>query len=78
MINVPLAKYGSLDWRRSEDLGREGYDAAEAMRDQLLPLAVSEESTNNGVRTGVTAAAASCRSRPSCAWRASTRQTRAV
>ena len=43
LINVPLAKYGSLDWRRSEDLGREGYDAAEAMRDQLLPFAVSQE-----------------------------------
>jgi NTE family protein len=43
VINVPLKKYGSLDWRRSADLSREGYDAAEAMRDQLLPLAVSED-----------------------------------
>jgi NTE family protein len=43
VINVPLEKYGSLDWRRSDDLSREGYDAAEAMRDQLLPLAVSED-----------------------------------
>ena len=41
-INVPLKDYGSLDWRRSADLVREGYKAAEAMRDQLLPLAVSE------------------------------------
>jgi NTE family protein len=43
VINVPLKKYGSLDWRRSGDLSREGYDAAEAMRDRLLPLAVSED-----------------------------------
>ena len=41
-INVPLKDYSSLDWRRSADLVREGYKAAEAMRDQLLPLAVSE------------------------------------
>jgi len=41
-INVPLKDYGSLDWRRSPELVREGYKAAEAMRDQLLPLAVSE------------------------------------
>jgi NTE family protein len=42
VINVPLAKYGSLDWRRAGDLIDEGYRAAEAMRDQLLPLAVGE------------------------------------
>jgi NTE family protein len=43
ILNVPLADYGSLDWRRSSELIEEGYKAAEAMRDQLLPLAVSEE-----------------------------------
>ncbi len=42
VINVPLAKYGSLDWRRARDLIEEGYRAAEALRDQLLPLAVGE------------------------------------
>jgi NTE family protein len=42
IINVPLSKFGSLDWRRTGDLIEEGYKAAEAMRDQLLPLAVSE------------------------------------
>jgi NTE family protein len=42
VIDVPLSKYGSLDWRRAEDLIGEGYRAAEAMRDRLLPLAVSE------------------------------------
>ena len=42
VINVPLEEYGSLDWRRAIDLIREGYQAAEAMRDQLLPFAVSE------------------------------------
>jgi NTE family protein len=42
IINVPLKEYGSLDWRRSKDLIGEGYKAAEAMREALLPLAVSE------------------------------------
>jgi NTE family protein len=42
LIDVPLEKYGSLDWRRYADLIEEGYRAAEAMRDRLLPLAVSE------------------------------------
>lgn len=42
IINVPLEAYGSLDWRRSEELIEEGYKAAEAMRDRLLPLALSE------------------------------------
>jgi len=43
VINVPLEGYGSLDWRRASSLIEEGYRAAEAMRDQLLPLAVTEE-----------------------------------
>jgi NTE family protein len=42
IINVPLAAYGSLDWRRSEELIAEGDRAAESMRDRRLPLAVSE------------------------------------
>ncbi len=42
VINVPLREFGSLDWRRADELILEGYRAAEAMRDQLLPLAVSE------------------------------------
>ena len=42
VINVPLETYGSLDWRRAADLIGEGYRAAEAMRDQLLPFAVGE------------------------------------
>jgi NTE family protein len=42
LINVPLEKYGSLDWRRFSDLIDEGYRAADAMRDTLLPLAVSQ------------------------------------
>jgi NTE family protein len=42
VINVPVTNYGSLDWRRFRDLIQEGYGAAEAMKDQLLPLAVSE------------------------------------
>jgi NTE family protein len=42
VINVPLAQYGSLAWRRAAELIDEGYRATEAMRAQLLPLAVSE------------------------------------
>lgn len=42
VINVPLEDYGSLDWRRAGDLMGEGYRAAEAMRDRLLPFAVSQ------------------------------------
>jgi NTE family protein len=42
IINVPVGAYGSLDWRRSAELIAEGYKAAEAMRDTLLPLAVSD------------------------------------
>jgi NTE family protein len=42
VVNVPLKEYGSLDWRRAASLIEEGYRAAEAMRDQLLPLAVSQ------------------------------------
>jgi NTE family protein len=43
IIEVPLAEFGSLDWRRSKELINEGYKAAEAMRERLLPLAVSPE-----------------------------------
>jgi NTE family protein len=42
VITVPLGEYGSLDWRRGSELIDEGYQAAESMRDSLLPLAVSE------------------------------------
>jgi NTE family protein len=42
VINVPLAKYGSLDWRRADELMEEGYRAAEAMSASLLPLAMGE------------------------------------
>ena len=41
IINVPLEKYGSLDWRRAAELIDEGYRAAEGMRDQLLSFAIS-------------------------------------
>jgi NTE family protein len=42
VVNIKLDEYGSLDWRRADELMDEGYRAAEAMRDQLLPYAVSE------------------------------------
>ena len=41
VINPPLDGFASLDWRRSADLAAEGYRAADAMSDQLLPLAIS-------------------------------------
>ena len=43
VLTLPLVDFGSLDWRRSDALIEEGYKAAEAMRDVLLPHAVSEE-----------------------------------
>jgi NTE family protein len=43
VINVPLAEYGSLDWRRGDELIEEGYRAAEAMKDALLAFAVGDE-----------------------------------
>ena len=42
VVDVPLAKYGSLDWRKFRDLIREGYDAAESVSARLLPFAVDE------------------------------------
>ena len=42
MINVPVTEFGSLDWRRAPQLIAAGYQGAEAMKDRLLPLAVSE------------------------------------
>jgi NTE family protein len=42
LINVPVKEFGSLDWRRATDLIEEGYKAADAMRDELLPQALSE------------------------------------
>jgi NTE family protein len=42
IINPPLEGFGSLDWRRSVELAEDGYRAAEALKDKLLPLAVDE------------------------------------
>ena len=42
VINVPVTQFGSLDWRRFRDLIHAGYGAAEAMKAELLPLAVDE------------------------------------
>jgi NTE family protein len=43
IINPPLDGFASLDWRRSPELAVEGYRAAEAMKDQLLPFAVGDD-----------------------------------
>lgn len=42
IVDVPLKGFGSLDWRRGDDLMAAGYQAAEAMREQLLPFAIGE------------------------------------
>jgi NTE family protein len=42
VINPHLERFASLDYRRSAELEAEGYKAAEAMTDRLLPLALSE------------------------------------
>jgi NTE family protein len=43
IINVPVTSFSSLAWRRTDELIAAGYNAAAAMRDQLLPLAVSAD-----------------------------------
>ena len=42
VIDVPLKEFGSLDWRRSAELIDEGYKAADALRDRLLPMALDD------------------------------------
>jgi NTE family protein len=42
VINPPLKGFASLDWRRNEALAEDGYQAAEAMKATLLPLAVDD------------------------------------
>jgi NTE family protein len=44
VINPRLENFGSLDWRRVGELIEAGYQAAEAMKAQLLPLALDEGS----------------------------------
>jgi NTE family protein len=43
LVITPVLKgFGSLDWRRSSDLEEAGYQAAEAMKAELLKLSVDE------------------------------------
>ena len=42
VINPPLEGFGSLDWRRSAELAADGYRAADAMKEKLLPFALDE------------------------------------
>ena len=42
-ITVPMPGVQPGDWHRARDLIRAGYDAAEARKDALLPLAVSDD-----------------------------------
>ena len=43
VINPRLEGFGSLDWRRNQAIADDGYRAAEAMKDALLPLAIDEQ-----------------------------------
>ena len=42
IVDPDLVGLTSMDWRRSGDLAERGYQAAEAMKDDLLPLAVDQ------------------------------------
>lgn len=42
VVNPHVQRFGSLDWRRAKELEAAGYAGAEAMRTQLLPLAVDD------------------------------------
>lgn len=42
VINPDLEGYGTFDWRRAGEIAELGYRAAEALKAQLLPLAVDE------------------------------------
>ena len=42
VLDVPLKSYGSLDWRKSDQLIEEGYKAADAMKDKFLPYALPD------------------------------------
>ncbi len=46
IINPTLEGFASMDWRRSSELAEEGYRAAEALKDKLLPFAVDETTWN--------------------------------
>jgi NTE family protein len=42
VVDPDLTGLDSMSWRRSDELAQRGYAAAEAMRDKLLPFAMSE------------------------------------
>jgi NTE family protein len=42
IINPRLEGFGSLDWRKNEALADAGYKAVEAMKDELMPLALDD------------------------------------
>jgi NTE family protein len=46
LIAPDLDHFSSLDWRRAKELAVAGYAAAESHRDELLPLAVDEQTWN--------------------------------
>ena len=45
-IGVDVAGFGSLDWRRADDLIRRGHEAAERQRNLLMPYALAEADWN--------------------------------
>ena len=78
VIDVPLAAYGSLDWRRYKELIAEGYKAAEAMRDRLLPLAVDDEAWQAWVSARAARRKTALPTPTACRWRARGSRTTAT
>ena len=64
-IDVPLEEYGSLDWRRSADLIKEGYQAAEAIAISCCRSPSARPSTRSGSQTDRAGGDGSCRCQPS-------------
>ena len=78
VIDVPLKEFGSLDWRRSGELIDEGYKAADALRDRLLPMALDESSYAEGRPSASDAGARPFRRQRSSRPKASQAETPAV
>ena len=73
ILDVPLADFGSLDWRRSDDLIREVTTPPRRCATSCCRWPCPRPSTRSGSRTVRAAATGRCPSRPSSGWTASPR-----
>ncbi len=49
LVNVPVVEqFNAFDWQKSHELVAAGYQAAEAMRDKLLPYAIPPRNGTTG------------------------------